>query len=477
MGYPVAYRKSAARAARMGGYQSPFDGPSVPRPGTGPSLPVPANDNLPTPANDNLARRAERSAARYFGDKVGARIAGKIAARFIPFLGEALLAYDIYELWKSINDASKNRVPMVSGYRLGGTCHYPSFAGVHFCDAWRSPANVPPVCIVGKPSTPLCGNQFSVLASTLQFSSLYYDATATLKYTDYPLASYRRTAAVSPAGVVQFTHAPAHTPDMPPEHLPWPSLDPMSIPIKQFAPVPQPIPYAALPGLRPSPDAPEKEQHNDGYGQSDAALPASEPIVITLPGIGRIELPTDTVNAPVSSLPSPSAAVSVEGSPRHDFRRNRPFEKQRKFIASPGAGNFIVRAFNAATEAGDFVDALYWALPKKDRIASHWVRRADGRWLRVGATLDQRALAVWRRIDDVNIRTAAKNLIANEITDRLYGGLGRLAARAARRVHELTPYSPNRTATVSRRGTGGLLDGPHPIGEAVDWAFDQFWPV
>ena len=48
---------------------------------------------------------------------------------------------------------------------------------------------------------------------------------------------------------------PAHIPAERPA-LPWPALDPMSLPINKPVLTPQPIPFHVLPGVGASPDAP-----------------------------------------------------------------------------------------------------------------------------------------------------------------------------------------------------------------------------
>jgi len=100
----------------------------------------------------------------------------------------------------------------------------------------------------------------------------------------------------------------------------------------------------------------------------------------------------------------------------------------------------LFKALDHISETAEIVDALYQALPKdvrdrweKDRGA-HWAK-VDGRWKKVGlsrglidnagqygiAGADWKLQALWHNWHKLDVRQAVKNIIANEIQDRVLG--------------------------------------------------------
>lgn len=502
MGYPAAYRNNSSRIARSGGYQKPVGGIPNPRPGSGWPLPQPANDNLPVPANDNsAARAAERKAARYFGKKMGARLVGRVASRFIPLLGEALLAWDLYEAWKQLNYLGP-----VGSWKVAG--NWVKYAQYCQQDIGRPVSGA----LLG---AGVCGATYQVKdvnetrpvrPTDLYFHFSKWASPSVLGYSYYEMYSMWHRVSAGQGRVLARAMAPLSPASVP--SIPWPSLDPASIPVGSPALTPQPIPYSVLPHVKPSPDAPPKEQLEVGYDYPPNNLPDLYPDSVAPPvpdfGDGDEPPPDEPIirisykylvdivlrmvweivfhlasgtESTVKPRVLTKGKVKVQISNKHAFRPPRKGEKEKKFILSPSANNLFRRLFDIATEVDDFVDALYRALPKEDRLHGKWVQDPTGRWHWRNPSLAERAQQVLTHSDDLNGRQALKNLVKNEINDRLYGKLGQTSARAAQHVGNATPYKPTRTATVSRRGTGGLIQGPDPIGDAVDWAFDQLWPT
>lgn len=75
---------------------------------------------IPTPANDNTIGIVRRA-----GGRAGAKIGGRLLARFIPYVGIALTAYDVYQLWQYASSAEQ-RFP--SEYWVTTQCPFPGGA-------------------------------------------------------------------------------------------------------------------------------------------------------------------------------------------------------------------------------------------------------------------------------------------------------------------------------------------------------------
>jgi hypothetical protein len=106
-----------------------------------------------------------------------------------------------------------------------------------------------------------------------------------------------------------------------------------------------------------------------------------------------------------------------------------------------------MRVLGNATETLDVVAALHDALPpgcKKHRA---------------GAIYD--VAAVMKCFHKIDLKKAVKNLVANEIDDRLYGGLGRVQAESNRRNRKA------RGPSTAAREAGGYDENGETPGSAI----------
>ncbi len=113
-------------------------------------------------------------------------------------------------------------------------------------------------------------------------------------------------------------------------------------------------------------------------------------------------------------------------------------EKEKKQIIRR---NGVIQAIRLGVgEVTEFLDALaafYEALPKHLRPGYYQLHRADGStfWVkRWNPSVRQRAEAVYRHFDQLNLTSVWQNVLANEIEDRLIGSASRRAGEQARRI-------------------------------------------
>ena len=101
-----------------------------------------------------------------------------------------------------------------------------------------------------------------------------------------------------------------------------------------------------------------------------------------------------------------------------------PRTKERKFaLTVSGVGRLIL---GHVTEGIDTIQAIYDALPLKLRQRL-W--RMNGNYM---SPLDK-ALAIYRYINDIDPQKAVENLVYEQIEDYVYGRLGRITAEANKR--------------------------------------------
>ena len=115
---------------------------------------------------------------------------------------------------------------------------------------------------------------------------------------------------------------------------------------------------------------------------------------------------------------SPQALTRQQGA----FHPRRPppaGTKERKFVFAPHAASAVVRIFGGITEIGDFVDSLYFAIPKH--------LRPQGK-----QKLTAKMQAIYDHFWSMDFNKAVQNLVENEAKDRFYGKLGKLTAQANR---------------------------------------------
>ena len=124
----------------------------------------------------------------------------------------------------------------------------------------------------------------------------------------------------------------------------------------------------------------------------------------------------------IKRFSAPGVRVTLGG--RHERKPPGPRQKQRK--GSPygkGWAGLLNKGFQGLTEAGDFVNAIYGALPSHLRIPY----QADG-----PITLQQKALAIYNNAAAINLPQAMWNVIYNQLEDGAVGGLNARASKTPR---------------------------------------------
>lgn len=189
------------------------------------------------------------------------------------------------------------------------------------------------------------------------------------------------------------TPAPAmqHWPETAPQFLPWPALDPMSMPIGKMLPDPQSLPWRSIPRRAPNPFRAPGEQSEWGYEvetKVDAdALPESRTLTRDNP--------------------------SVRSKPRQKPGRPGKGTKEVKRRAGP-ALRALLRVIGQFTEYDDAVRGLFNALPQ--RLQDAWWKKAIP-----GKNGVDQAKYVYDNLDHVDIWQALLNVSYNELEDMAYG--------------------------------------------------------
>lgn len=219
---------------------------------------------------------------------------------------------------------------------------------------------------------------------------------------------------------------PASDPNIPPRiparmpvEVPMvaPMVAPMALPIGKPVPVPQPWPYPLAPHRQISPNL--VEQTEFGYG---LARPELLPWAVAN---GRAAL-VDRVT--MSVRPGQQPKVKLEKA-EHRFEPPRGNEKEKKTRSPYGAVfTALRRAVGAATELGDFINAVWWALPKDYRTpwANPYEQFKD-------------LVNNYKHLDTTK---ALANIAANEIGDQAAGRSNKGWQKVAREMGWTGP-SPN----------------------------------
>lgn len=190
-----------------------------------------------------------------------------------------------------------------------------------------------------------------------------------------------------------------------------PVIDPMLYPPYANQPT-APTPYRDIPKRRVNPHFPER----DDRGPKPDVKPRPDEDPGKPPGV---DIPTD---------PKPDTPV-----------RPRPIEKrppgkrvkERKTRVGAGAGYSAIRwALNFVTEGSDYINALYWALPKKLRAKNH------------DFTLTGKAKFLFRHLGEVDMRQGLTNLLKNALEDFAIGKLSQRAQRITKHPAWVRPLGP-----------------------------------
>lgn len=332
------------------------------KPGT---LPVPANDNTPAPANDNwrppLPRaRVNANIPKWSTAAKIARGSGRVLGRSIPVLGWVMTGIEVYS------------------YALPRILTMGSFVFDHTCDGGVPMGQVAPSSNPGCPAaSAVKGDPIWAINPILGAQWLYFRGLTTPSITGAirykTLDVYYKPAGVQVRPVVAppwFVPTPPQLdPNAPPSRPPRPRTRPRQRP--RYRPT--------FPGLPFEPVA-------EPNGPPRTELPKSRTITVT-----------------------PGVRGQVASNPYIARRPPGPGVKERK-VKSNVAGLFfaIQRLAHTATEAIDFIDAFHDALPSKYQA-------------KLGATPQEKAAAVYRHLDKMDVEKAILNLLINHVTDSVLG--------------------------------------------------------
>ena len=324
------------------------------------ALPVPANDNIPTPANDNW--RPPMPKARVNANLPKWSTAARIARGSGRVLGRAvpILGWVLtaWDLWNFY----QVRPEGIEGYELVRRCK--PGRGVF---KQNGQANCSITIEMDPWLYPATGRPFALFEWS--DDGLWGWPTPTAHQFS-PIAEWRRTeVSGTPVEDPNVVQAPQYWPE------PWrpPAGRPRTRPRKR------PRQRPSFPGLPFEPIA-------EPNGPPRTPLPRSQTLTIT-PGIKG----------------------QVSSNPYIARRPPGPGVKERKVKSNaPGLLLMLQKIAHTATEAIDFIDALHDALPKRFQA------KGD-------ATPQQKAQAVYRHINEIDVELAIRNLIINHITDSVIG--------------------------------------------------------
>jgi hypothetical protein len=371
-----------------------------------PTPPTPANDNQPggrnpltppSPANDNTPQRASqdmhRSARQTF--KQTFRAARRLMRLFPhPAVRIANTAFDLYELW------ANGLSPYAGQWRV------PGYTRVTICNRpinWQARAGREGSCLSLQAGGDPLGTTYNPAPSTLSLADRYSLAGGFRWATAEVWTRNPGTTTVTPEQVPMTATGPAV--NLQPLRLPnfYPDLIPPSVPVEPM-PVPRP-----LQRLKPYSQTYQGHHRNVSRrfrrGRAEPLKPYEVPATIT--EVVFAQQPTGNVSIRQNRVPASRGA--------HQRRPPGPREKETKWQGRTGAiVGFMTRWGFAPTEALDFLDAIYQALP--EHIQSD--PRNHGNAFK-------RARAVYENFDQLDMEQAAFNLSYNAVEDRLIGELNR----------------------------------------------------
>lgn len=136
-----------------------------------------------------------------------------------------------------------------------------------------------------------------------------------------------------------------------------------------------------------------------------------------------------------------------------------PQLKERKVRMSQTAGS-VLKMVSELTEAVDFIDALYKALPDSAKP-----RYRGTKYVRRVVSPHEKARALFDNFEDLDISDAIYNLIANEIEDQIYGRVGRVGGAISQRLGN--PYGVG-VNTIQRQFGKDFYDVERQMKNHVD---------
>lgn len=241
-----------------------------------------------------------------------------------------------------------------------------------------------------------------------------------------------------------FSPAPMPTPSP----IPHPNFNPDAAPIGQPMPAPAPVPWRYIPeqpDYRPDGTPQRGPQPGPVGDPGPIGQPQPLPVPEPVPGVRPLPVPVPVplpypqpgpnpqpgpVAPPVQVFPTPAPGrPNPAPKPSHAPRPPTRGEKESKMTVMGQGAPIVLWAINAASETGDAIDAIWWALPAKYRTPPTW---NGERWVKAGAA--QQARDLYQNYQHVNWEKAMKNLVANQVSDFVAGKMGRATGEASRRL-------------------------------------------
>jgi hypothetical protein len=426
MGYPTAYRTSLARSGSAASFQGRSGRPGgfsgsggVPE-----KLPTPANDNELSPANDNSFNMLAIDPLSVVADVVPGPQG--VALRNVLKLYHGYVAIEpiLFSHWQQVVKGPKWVLTTSLGCLTSTGMFYPGTTlGGGVCGETHG-FNATPR---GFYATDTRGH-YQVTRPGV-FSK--YEADFYSNWDRVPLGSAKdpQVWVIPSLAPADYSKArppmirPTGTPY--PDYFPWPQLNPGSRPINTSAlPREENTPWSVTPLQRPAPYIPRVVQHEASY-----YAPNTQP----------------------EPSFSPSARNAITGKPIASEHRWEPppvGTKERKFMVSPAASNRVRAIFDAATEAGDFIDAVYGSLPK--HIRPQFYKGSDGKWHHKRLAIQDKAAFILLHATDIDMMKALNNILDNNAKDNAYGQAGKKSGEAARAVHNSGYGSPSRGFQLTR---------------------------
>lgn len=321
---------------------------------------------------------------------VGAgRVAARLALRFVPYIGTAIVLYELYEMYR------------------GYSAWFPSQGYAANC---RRPPPWPP----GYIATDVKGSVSPW--NCVGLNNQFYGGPGPITNQPYIQTWVNYNTLANPFGLMvaqdaRFATNPAVNYNGQPVAVPYTA--PVPVPGGAFVPKPgvdwQPNPNVVRTPLRdPRPDLdPRDDPNRDERPDNEIERLRNNPRETEYrPGERPINRPLNP------SPPSPP----------------RKGEKERK-VRSMGAQ--IFRVLDGISEGADVIDAIYEALP--DKVKKKWKKKfrptntlgLDAAGQYGIANADWKLQAIWHNMDKLDVIEAIKNVVANEVEDKVLGRLHR----------------------------------------------------
>lgn len=392
--YPTAYRKESRQYPQPGERIKPGRGIQPPRP-------VPANDNS-FPANDNfkIPQAPEKVIRRVAGEAIR-QAAKRVAPKLVPGLNVASVAADVIELVApSVIEWIVTRDPDVVVPRPGG-------ADFRSWEWSAKPINYP-------------GDRPGFISWWDSPVDGYYGS---LDFADIPgVAAEMDINAKTRYGTLAKpgTQWEMRMPEVyvgPTAENPWFVTVPGQVRRTQSEVAPELI----------NPRHVRAKASNDkSLSESGTPEPEGDPFVRPDPGNRPNEMVV--VVSPPGVNPASNPAPRTHASRAPQGKK----EKEKKWVMT--SKHIVQRIFGAVTEASDFIDALWEALPKNKKGGYYKLHGKGGKvfykW-RHKVSVTRKLQDLYNGYEDLDMNDALHNIAVGQLEDAAIGKLGKKAQQEA----------------------------------------------